>query len=226
MADPPKPRIALVAGASGMVGLQLVRALLAAPEYQRVIALSRRALPLDHARLANRIVRFESLEKDMAGMSCQDAFCCLGTTLKAAGSKAAFVAVDKDLVVRFARCAHAAGASSFVAVTSAEAVVDSKNFYLRVKGETERELEAVRFQTLHLMRPGLLIGDRRDWRPAEAAARLLAPLFNPLLQGRYKAWRAIPAATVAAAMRGAALSGRRGLFRYGYSEMLKLAGKD
>jgi len=208
-----------------MVGLQLVRALLASPEYQRVIALSRRALPLEHARLANRIVRFDALEKDMAGMSCQDAFCCIGTTLKTAGSKEAFVAVDKDLVVRFARCAHAAGALSFIAVTSAEAVVDSKNFYLRVKGEAERDLEAVRFQALHLMRPGLLIGDRRDWRPAEAAGRVLAPLINPLLQGRYKAWRAIPAATVAAAMRGAALSGRRGLFRYGYSEMLKLAGK-
>jgi uncharacterized protein YbjT (DUF2867 family) len=226
MADPPKPRIALVAGASGMVGLHLVRALLASPEYQRVIALSRRALPLEHARLANRIVRFDALEKDMAGMSCQDAFCCIGTTLKTAGSQAAFVAVDKDLVVRFARSAHAAGALSFIAVTSAEAVVDSKNFYLRVKGETERELEAQRFQALHLMRPGLLIGDRRDWRPAEAAARVLAPLINPLLQGRYKAWRAIPAATVAAAMRGAALSGRRGVFRYGYSEMLKLAGKE
>src|SRR5271155_4601111 len=125
MADPPKPRIAVVAGASGMIGVQMVRALLPGPAYQRVIALNRRALPLERAWLANRIVRFESLEKEMAGMSCQDAFCCLGTTLKAAGSQAAFVAIDKDLVVRFARWAHAAGALCFVAVTSAEAVVDS-----------------------------------------------------------------------------------------------------
>src|SRR5580704_12118589 len=96
----PGARTALVAGSSGMVGARLLPLLLNAPEYARVHALSRRPLPLDHPRIANRVVRFDvPLETQLKGLKVQDAFCCLGTTRRAAGSEAAFRAVDHDLVV-------------------------------------------------------------------------------------------------------------------------------
>ena len=158
-------RVALVAGANGMVGRELLRSLTDAGAHQRVIALSRRPLPFEAPRLANRIVRFETLEQDLRGLRCDDAYCCLGTTLSAAGSQQAFRAVDHDLVLSFARFAQSAGAKTLVAVSAAGAAPEARNFYLRVKGETELALMALRFRSLHLMEPSLLLGARREWRP-------------------------------------------------------------
>ena len=92
-------RVALVAGANGMVGRELLRSLTDAGAYQRVIALSRRPLPFEAPRLANRIVRFETLEQDLRGLRCDDAYCCLGTTLSAAGSQQAFRAGKSDTYI-------------------------------------------------------------------------------------------------------------------------------
>jgi uncharacterized protein YbjT (DUF2867 family) len=215
--------VALVAGASGLVGEALVRALIAGGEYARVVALTRRPLPFESARLANRIMRFETMEEQMRTVVCEDAFCCLGTTRRAAGSAAAFRAVDHDLVLRFARCAQNAGAKTMVAVSSVGAAPESPNLYLRVKGETELALDALRFRSLHLMQPSLLLGTRSQWRTAEVLGGLLAPLLNPLLLGRYARWRAIRASTVGAAMRAAALSGRVGTNRLTWRAMQSLA---
>lgn len=206
--------IALVAGASGMVGTELVRVLVAGGEYRRVIALSRRPLSIEAPRLANRILRFENLESDLRGVTCDEAYCCLGSTIRQARTQAAFRAVDHDLILRFARFAQAAGAKTLVVISSAGASADSRNFYLRVKGETELALEALRFRSLHLMQPGLILGSRKQWRITEMAGRVVMPLVNPLLLGRHEQWRAIPARTLAAAMRGAARSGRLGVSRH------------
>ncbi|HEX9474377.1 MAG TPA: NAD-dependent epimerase/dehydratase family protein [Steroidobacteraceae bacterium] len=217
------PRVALVAGASGMVGQALVRALIAGGEYARVVALTRRPLPFESPRLANRIIRFEAMEEQMRAAVCEDAFCCLGTTRRAAGSAQAFRAVDHDLVLRFARCALAAGAKTLVAVSAVGAAPESRNFYLRVKGETEFALDALRFRALYLMQPSLLLGTRSEWRTAETLGALLAPLLNPLLLGRHAQWRAIRADTVGAAMRAAALGGRPGTYRLTWRAMQSLA---
>jgi uncharacterized protein YbjT (DUF2867 family) len=215
--------VALVAGASGMVGAELIRVLVASGDYRRVIALSRRPLPIESPRLVNRILRFENLESDLRGLACDDAYCCLGTTLRQAGSQQAFRAVDHDLVLRFARFAQAAGAKTLVVVSAAGALPEARNFYLRVKGETELALEALRFRSLHLLQPSLLLGPRQEWRMAEALARVFMPLVNPLLLGRLERWRAISAAHVAAAMRAAARSGRLGVQRYSWRSLRALA---
>ena len=215
--------MALVAGANGMVGLALVRALIAGGEYARVIALTRRPLPIESPRLANRIIRFEAMEEQLRAVVCDDAFCCLGTTRREAGSAQAFRAVDHDLVLRFARWAQTAGAKTLVVVSSVGAAPESGNLYLRVKGETEVELETLRFRSLHLMQPSLLLGTRPRWRMAEALGRFVAPLLNPLLFGRQARWRAISASTVAAAMRATALSGRPGTHRLSWRAMQSLA---
>lgn len=216
-------RIALVAGANGMVGVALLRALANSGDYTRVIALTRRPLTLDAPRLVNRILRFAALENEMKGLACHDAFCCLGSTLKEAGSPAAFRAVDHDLVLSFARGAQAAGAQTLVVVSSIGADRSSRNFYLRVKGETEAALEALRFRALHLLQPSLLLGERKQWRLGETLARWTLPVLNPLLLGSYARYRAIAARSVAAAMCAAARSGRAGVLRYTYPAIQNLA---
>jgi uncharacterized protein YbjT (DUF2867 family) len=217
-------RIALVAGGSGMVGGALLPLLLESPHYTRVHALSRRPLPFDHPRLANRVVRFEaSLQAQLKGLQCQDAFCCLGTTIRDAGSQAAFRAIDFELVQEFAQLALSCGAERLVVVSALGANAASKNFYLRVKGEMEKALEAKRLRALDILQPSLLLGARRELRPLELGAQVAMQLANPLLLGGWARFRAIPAATVAAAMCGAARSGRRGVYRYTYDGIRNLA---
>ena len=217
-------RIALVAGGSGLVGTRLLPLLLESVEYARVHALSRRPLSWTHARLANRVLRFDApLDAQLKGLVCQDAFCCLGTTLRAAGSEAAFRAIDHDLVLSFARAALAAGATRLVIVSAVGADPASRNFYLRVKGETERDLEGLRVPALDILQPSVLLGLRREPRAAELAAQGALWLVGPLLFGRWARYRAIEASAVAAAMRGAARSGRRGVNRYTYQDLQRLA---
>jgi uncharacterized protein YbjT (DUF2867 family) len=210
----PEVKVAWLAGASGLTGGYVLDALLAAPDVSRVVALSRRPLGRDHPRLANRIVQFERLEAQLQGASCDVALCCLGTTIRRAGSQQAFRAVDLDCVLRFARAAKAANAQRFIVMSSVGADPQSRNFYLRTKGEMEEQLAAVGFASLDIMQPSLLLAWRAEMRPLELAARLLMPLVNPLMLGRYAAWRGIAARTVAAAMLGAMRSGRRGVQRY------------
>jgi uncharacterized protein YbjT (DUF2867 family) len=217
-------RTAVLAGSSGLVGARLLALLLAAPEYARVCALSRRPLPLDHPRLANRIVRFDaSLSAQLKGLQCDDAFCCLGSTMREAGSKQAFRAVDHDLVLEFAQLALNAGAGRFVLVSAVGADSASRSFYLRVKGETEAALQALNFPALDIMSPSLLLGTRRDLRPLEFLAQGALWTLNPLILGPWSRYRGIAAGTVAAAMLGAARSGRRGIRRHDYDAMRALS---
>ncbi|HEU4623435.1 MAG TPA: NAD-dependent epimerase/dehydratase family protein [Steroidobacteraceae bacterium] len=222
MADQ-EPRVALLAGASGLVGGYVLDALLDAPDFGRVYAVTRRPLGREHSRIANRIVQFDKIEAQLKGTVCHVAFCCLGTTLKQAGSEQAFRQVDFDYVLAFARAARVAQAQRFVVVSSAGANPQSKNFYLRVKGEMERALESLQFPSLDILQPGPLLGWRPEIRPRELAATILMPLLNPLLGGTKQMYRGISARTVAAAAVGAARSGRRGVYRYTYPALQALA---
>src|SRR5580658_8835372 len=152
-------RVALVAGSNGLVGSKLLPVLLSASEFGRIHALTRRALLLDNPRLANRVVRFDApLETQLKGLQCSDAFCCLGTTMRNAGSEAAFRAVDQDLVIQFAKFALSTGVERFVVVSSIGANASAKNFYLRVKGETEKDLETLRIRSIDILQPSMLLG--------------------------------------------------------------------
>jgi uncharacterized protein YbjT (DUF2867 family) len=219
-----EPRVALLAGASGFVGGYVLDSLLDAPDFARVFAISRRPIGREHSRLANRIVQFEKLETQLKGLQCHVAFCCIGTTMKQAGSERAFRETDHDLVLSFARAAKAAGAQRFVVVTSAGADARSKNFYLRVKGEVEQALERMAFPSLDVLQPGPLLGWRRNnLRPLELVASTLMPLVNPFLTGSRIGFRGISARTVAAAAVGATRSGRRGVYRYTWPGLQQLA---
>jgi uncharacterized protein YbjT (DUF2867 family) len=206
----PEARVAVLAGASGFVGGELLKLLLDAPEYSRTHALSRRPLSFDHARLANRILPLEGIESRLTGLQCQDAFCCVGSTRRAAGSDAELRRVDVDLVLAFARAVRGCGAQRLVVLSSAGASPTSRHPYLRNKAQMEAGLAELQFPALHILRPGLLLGWRGELRPAELAGALLMPLLNPFLAGGLAQYRGIAARDVAAAMLGAARSQRRG----------------
>jgi uncharacterized protein YbjT (DUF2867 family) len=218
-------KIALLAGATGLVGAHLLDLLLEAGDFGRVVAVTRRPLTREHPRLANRTVQFDKIGSQFAHFSCHTAFCCLGTTIRAAGSEQAFRRVDVDHVLAVAGVAQAAGAQRFIVVSAVGADPHSGNFYLRTKGEMEEALAPMKFASLDILQPSVLLGWRHDVRPLELAASILMPLVNPLLLGSYTVYRGISASTVARAMLGAARSGRRGSNRYRYTALRTLAYK-
>ena len=219
-------RTALLAGASGLVGGHLLQRLLADPRYKRVITVSRKALGIEHPKLRSLITDFDPIEAAIAGLgeTVDDAFCALGTTIKTAGSRAAFRHVDFGYVVAFARAARTVGARRFMLVSAIGASARSRIFYLRVKGETEEAVAALGYPALHIFRPGLLLGHRAKPRPREALGMALAPFLNPLMLGPAKAYRGIPADTVAAAMISAAGTQRTGRHTHTYADMVAPEG--
>ena len=217
------PKIALVAGATGLIGGLLLKTLLDAPDYSRVYALTRRPYGKEHPKLANRVVMFERMAEQLKGLVVQDAFCCIGTTIHEAGSQEAFRAADVDAVLMFARAARAAQAARFVLVSSVGASSNSKKFYLRTKGEMEEAVTDLGFTSVDILQPSLLLGPRKSFRLLETAGQIFAPLINPLLTGAREPFRAIPAETVARAMLGAARRGARGTYRYTYGAIRQLA---
>ena len=213
----PAPRIALLAGASGLVGGHCLRLLLAEPAYGRVIALGRRALPLQHPKLEQKLVDFAHVA-DLVPRA-DDVYCCLGTTIKKAGSQAAFRRVDHDYVVALAQAARAAGARRFLLVSSLGANLTSRIFYSRVKGEVERDVSAVPFGAVHIFRPSLVLGERAESRPLERLGIVMFGALAPLLAGPLRPYRPIAGEAVARAMIRAALGDATGVQVHHYKEM-------
>jgi len=215
--------VALLAGASGFVGARVLDALLDAPEVTRVFAVTRRPLGREHPRLANRIVQFSHLERQLAGLKCQVAFCCLGARLGEREQEEAIRRIDLGYTLAFARAAKAAGAARFVVVSAAGAGPAEKTGYLRIKGELEEMLGGIGFGALDILQPAIILGWPREMRALDLVRRAVMPLVNPLLVGPRAVHRGIPVATTAAAMLGTLRSGRRGPQRYTYAGICALA---
>ena len=193
-------RTALLAGSSGLVGRYLLDMLLGAPEYERVIAVGRRPLEVEHPKLIEVVANFDALDRVAPPLRGDVAFCCLGTTMKRAGSREAFRAVDHGAVLAFAWAAQRGGAKRFFTVSAMGADPESRVFYNRVKGETEQALGVLGFETLGIFRPGLLRGPRDEYRFGERLAGAALALVDPLLMGSWRKYRAVHAAVVARAM--------------------------
>jgi len=191
----------LLFGATGLIGGHLLPLLLASPRIARVTAVTRRPLALTDARLVNVISDMRAPELP-AGIERADvAFSCLGTTMKQAGSREAFYAVDHDLCLRSAQWSRQLGVQHFLLVSAMGASASSPVYYNRVKGEVEQDLARLGFARLTILQPSLLLGERGGpSRPGEAIGIALAPLFAPLMAGPLSPYRPVPAATVAAAM--------------------------
>ncbi len=196
------PQHILIAGATGLTGEHLLDRLLSEPTVSRVLAPTRRPLAA-HPHLENPVGDLATLLPTLSG-EVDTTFCCLGTTIKQAGSQEAFRAVDHDLVLAFARRARELGARHLVVISALGANPQSSVFYNRVKGETEEALKAMGWPQLTIARPSLLLGTRHDFRLGE---RLAAPLLR-WLPGKY---RGIDACALARALWRLALEEQDGI---------------
>lgn len=194
-------QIAIV-GATGLVGSRLLALLLADVTVHKVVVLSRRDPELTHPKLEVIITDFKNLENCVARVQHFDTlFCCIGTTIRAAGSKEHFKEVDYHIPMRLAALAVAAGIQKFIAISSLGALAASKNFYLRTKGEMERDIASrFRFQKLAFLRPSLLLGERKEFRLGERVGQLLMVVFSFALRGQLARYKPIHDYTVAKAM--------------------------
>jgi len=209
------PRNLLILGASGLTGEHLLDRVLSAPTVQRVLAPSRRPLST-HPHLENPRGNLLEILQQLQG-PIDTVFCCLGTTLRQAGSESAFRAIDHDLVIACARRARELGARHFVVLSSLGADPQSRLFYSRVKGEMEEALKDQDWPQLTIARPSLLLGERSEQRLLEQAA---APLAR-LLPGK---WRGISACALARALWRLALEEHRGV-RIVESDELRRLGR-
>jgi uncharacterized protein YbjT (DUF2867 family) len=177
-----------------------VEELLRDDSYGRVVALVRRpGLPVSE-KLEEYLIDFEKLGDDTRLPSVDDLFCCLGTTIKTAGSKEAFRRVDHDYVVSLARAALASGAKQFLLVSSVGADSRSRVFYSRVKGEVEADISALPFTAVQIFRPSMLLGDRKEFRLGERVAQMVSKPLAFLFVGGLRKYRPIEAKSVARGM--------------------------
>ncbi|WP_299987281.1 oxidoreductase [uncultured Pontibacter sp.] len=205
-----RTRTALIAGASGLVGSHLLLMLLQSDRYSQVISVGRRELAIIHPKLDQQIVDFDNLKKSASELAADDVFCCLGTTIKKAGTKKAFYKVDHTYVTQLAEITLRRNATQFLVVSAMGADASSRIFYNRVKGEMERDIQALGFTSLHIFRPALLLGEREEHRTGEEiSARIMKPL-SMLMIGPMRKYRPIKAETVASAMLRAAAQDQKG----------------
>lgn len=194
-------KTAILIGATGLVGAHCLEQLLQSSSYKRVIAVSRRPVPSKHRKLVRVETPFEQLDSALAGYRADDAFCCLGTTIRQAGTKAEFHKVDYGYALEFADIVRRQGASHFLLVSALGAHSHSPVFYNRIKGLLEREVDALGFPKLSIFRPSLLLGSRAGQnRPAEAIGIRLSGLVAPFLRGPLSSLHPVPAAELAAAL--------------------------
>jgi uncharacterized protein YbjT (DUF2867 family) len=214
-------RIALLAGATGLVGRELLPLLLDDNDTEEVVVLSRRPIATPHPKLQLGIVAFDQL-RNFVLPPVDDFYCCLGTTMRDAGSREAFREVDFDYPVTIARMALAAGATRCYFVSAVGADSKSRVFYNQVKGELEDELARLELRTVYAFRPSLLSGKRSEFRIGERAALLAALPIAWLLPARI---RPIAASDVARAMHACGKRSAAGRFVIESDEIRQIATK-
>jgi uncharacterized protein YbjT (DUF2867 family) len=184
-------RVALVAGATGLVGREILAALLADKTYTQVHCVGRRVLALKHPKLTSHVVDFNALA---SLPKADDCFIALGTTIKVAGGKDAFRAIDLKAVEAVALAAKASGATKLGVISAMGANSHSSVFYNRIKGEMELSVARMGFKNLVIARPSLIDGDRealhQPGRAGESLGLMLARGLSPLLPANYRAIKA------------------------------------
>ena len=222
----------LLAGGTGLIGAEFIgRVLRDAASHYRIVAPTRRPIGFDHPSLINPVVDAMSRSDETiigllreSGIEQVDVYaCCLGSTIRKAGSEMMFRAIDHGLVLRYARIGRSFGASQALLVSSVGAEPKARVFYLRVKGEAERDLAQCGFRRVDLLRPAQLLGEREDLRPLEWLAQKAAPFYNPFLKGDAARYRAIPASTVAAAMHHLIGQSAAGTYLHLHDNLLRAA---
>lgn len=191
---------ALVVGGTGLVGRHLVKALLDSDAFSLVTVVVRKKHFKKHPKLKEILLNFND-KKSLEGLENPDhLFCCIGTTIKKAGSQKKFKDVDFGIPLLFGNWSERNNVRSFSIVTSMGADRDSKIFYNRVKGEVEDKIKKMSIPKINIFRPSLILGNRDESRPGEKLAQAVFKIINPLFFGPVKKYKAIEAKKIAAGM--------------------------
>ncbi len=211
-------KTALLAGATGLIGKQLLELLFQSDRYSTVKVVSRKPLEAKHGKLQNLVVDFDQLSNHSGTLQADDVFCCLGTTIRKVKTQEAFRKVDYQYPLEVAQIALRQGATQYLLVSALGANARSSIFYNRVKGEVEDAISHLGYQSLHIFRPSLLLGPRTETRSGEEAAKVFYKLFGFLFPLRYKA---IESVKVARAMLAFAQTEEPGIFFHESAELQK-----
>lgn len=204
----------LLAGGTGLIGGEVLR--LGLKNGHEITTVGRRPTGM----ASNEIVSSFDVLPQLPPADI--AICALGTTIRQAGSKAAFRAIDEEAVVSFAEAAKAADIEHFLVVTAVGANPDASVFYSRVKGQAEQKLVEIDFKRLDIIRPGLLLGDRTERRPIEALLQRIAPATDRLMRGKWRRYRSVQAANVAQCLLGLAANSEPGVYTHHFDDISKV----
>jgi len=193
-------KTALIAGATGLTGSTLLKILTASDVYEKISLVSRKMLSVQHTKTEEVLVDFDKLEDFANRLHADDVFCCLGTTIKKAGSKEILKKVDYEYPLQLAKITKGNGAKRFLLVSAMGASEKSPFFYSRVKGALEKSLSDLGFDALHIFRPSLLLGKRNEFRFGEQVAVILFKMLSWAFVGPLRKYKGIKAETVANAM--------------------------
>ena len=220
----PEARKALILGATGLIGSQLLDLVLQDSLYTTVRIFVRKPISVQHPKLDQIIVDYDKLQNYTKALAVDDVFCCLGTTIKKAGSQEAFYKVDATYPFEAARLAKQQGARQYLIVTSMGANKDSSIVYNRVKGEVEDKIAGLQFPSFQIFHPSLLLGERDETRTGDAIAQKVMPALSALMVGGLKKYKPIEGEKVARAMLKIAKQNKSGKHVYN-SEQLQQLGK-
>lgn len=193
-------KTALIAGATGLVGKELLQQLLENDKYGKVISLVRREVSLKHPKLQQIVVNFDKLDEVASQLKADEYYCCLGTTLKKAGSKENFAKVDYLYPVNLASIAEKNKVKKYLLISALSADKNSMIFYNKVKAEVEEEISKKNIESIFIFRPSILLGEREEERLGE---KIIIKLYKPLsflLNGPLKKFRPIHRREVASGM--------------------------
>lgn len=207
-------KTALVFGATGLVGGHLVNFLLLHPVYEKVVVFVRRPMDVEHAKLVQHVIDFDRPESYRELVKGDDIFCCLGTTMAKAGSKAAFFKVDYTYAWQAAKMASENQVNQLLVVSSVGANANSLFYYSKVKGQLEDALQRLPFWSTHIFRPSLLLGERNENRWGEQVAGRIGKVLDRFTGGLLTKYRPIEADVVAKAMVSAAQGMKPGIHYY------------
>tara|TARA_B100001057_G_scaffold73507_2_gene67891 strand:- start:1636 stop:2271 length:636 start_codon:yes stop_codon:yes gene_type:complete len=206
----------IVLGSTGLIGKHLLTYL--GEKDSSVIAITRRSINDLPKNVSTMIIDFDEFLVQGHLPDCEHIYICLGTTIKKAGSQASFKKVDLDYCLGFAKKARESGATKISLVTSVGADADSKNFYLKTKGQLENKIKAVGFDSVNIFQPGLLLGNRDEVRPLEFLGQYGSFLLNMVLVGALKKYRSIEASNVANSMANS--SNKNGINYFSYEDFI------
>lgn len=210
---------AFILGASGLIGSELLQLLLKSERYDLVYSVSRTELPFSDSRLVQIIADYSTIESKIKDLKVDHLFCCIGTTNKQTPDQQEYFKIDHDYPLLVAKLLKNQGCETIAIVSSIGANSNASGFYLKLKGQVEKSITELAFQSTNIFRPSLLLGKRKDKRITENIAKLTFPLLNLFLVGKLKDYRSIKSFIVASAMMQLAISSKPGVHIYQTEEI-------